>query len=1052
MAAPSRCSRDSRGGRDKLRQLYRLKRLVFGTFSGLPTLEGADITAPHYWLLSSTFIALDAVLTLASGALQGALLSMLRSAFAPNVLNAIILQLMGSDSAEIRERAIYLLIVSVSGIDGKLDLKQVSIFERMHGFQCMAEQLSTDPDGCTSEIVEALFMLIYWCRSSTSAFKFTSSTYTTTSGGFFSHSTSHATRYYPADQLLSSRAVLQAPTHATRANADRGAVNTSIGVSPIAAAAGDSACKEATSTAAAPAANSGNMLSMLWGSSPSSSGVKGSAPIIPTSLHADGSSSSPGRTELGCAASLQMKAIECAPNEGLAPEEEEHSSKRGEQPATMPHTSDTVKVDSLRPVSDESSSRPRSSLPPPANDDQLNLSSTVGTIAVPQCLEVLFRLLHNAKSSDQVTRAFHRLESSVCCHLYSSSRADRQTNYFSSSSASDSFKHARATHESSSGSTKASQQLFSNMESIFAQRDWFVCLCDLLRAFKSNSNNHSSGNGCPDEHLSVLSLSENESIGCGTHHVSHDCDPQYDMDYSYEDSEEDSNSCMSSESVGDDLSRTTGGGEDNHNPSVGQGGTNTAHQFCAPVYRFVCKLITHDMTSPKVGPTRRWNELFRISVPELRDVQETILMEVLGAMQNIAKLCADMVTVLNLFKNFAMLLDQALERADLSLLFCVKVIHSLQALTYNCPPEIRPRLKETALLEVRKSYVVRCLLEHHADYYAKVAALHEISSSLQSYVSLQQQSYESKPISDAQVVMIVLGIFVEACEDLEFLLSGIDIDIDCNAASFDYCTAAVMNAKESSGRCGSSALQSSSVNDRLLILLEVLEAIILCIQNCVFNSKECQRCVSKLVTNITADPLSHLANALLRSFDRSYRQREASSHPLSADLSPSSGFSSQQLSDATINYLIPTDGSDCGATRQESLVQSGDVDSATSSKAAPHGTHPVSYSWWGWSGTSTEDAAVAVPVERVDSCSIEVGQKEDTAPQDELHPEEPWDARSFIRWFCAYEQRYVEQMLCSLMCFSIAMPLLTHCKMAWHDMADDLLAAEKCRVLSAYAS
>ena len=1035
-AAPShRSSRDSRGVRDKLRRLQRLKRLVFGcAFSGLPTLEGADITAPHYWLLSSTFIALDAVLSLASGALQGLFLPMIRSAFAPNVLNAIILQLMGPESpAEIRERAIYLLIASMSsGIDGKLDLKQVSLFERMHGFQCMAEQLSTDPDGCTSEIVEALFTLIYWCRSATSAFKFTSSTYTTTSEGFFTttSSTSHATRYYPA---------VQQTTHATdRTSADRTSADRAVRPIAAAAAAGDHVIKEAT-TAAAP----GSMLSMLWGGS-SPSGAKGSAPIVPNALN-------DGRTEVVVGASLQMqKAPDCvvvvpteerlATAEDSAPEEE-RSLKRGEQPAHwIPHTSDAigaVKGDSSRPVSDESSSRPKSlplpDRPPPpaiANDDAQQqqqrrelviLSSSVGTIAVPQCLEVLFRVLHNAKSSDQVTRAFHRLESSVCSHLYSSSRSSSSSyvsssssHYFSSSSASDSSsRHGRPTqHESSQ------QQMLSNMESIFAQKDWFVCLCDLLRAFKSNSNHSSgSGGGCLDEHLSVLSLSENESIGGGTHHASYD-DPQCGMDSSYEDSssvsEDDDSYSMSSESVGDDLSRTTtttaaaaGGGWEQHPTD----GANASHQFCAPVYRFVCKLITHDMTSPyKAGPNRRWNELFRISVPELRDVQETILMNISEGMQNIAKLCADMATALNLFKNFAMLLDQALERADLSLLFCVKVIHALQALTYNCPPEIRPRLKETALLEVRKSYVVRCLLEQHADYYAKVAALHEISSSLQSYVSLQQQqSYESKPISDAQVVMIVLGIFVEACEDLEFLLSGIDIDMDIDmdmdssTVPFDYCK----EGAGSSGRCGSPALQSSSVsvNDRLLILLEVLEAIILCIQNCVFNSKECQRTVSKLVTNIAADPLSHLANALLRSFDRSYRQRDTGSHPPHPPVDPpsSSGLSSQQLSEAAHTHL---DCSDCGAT----------ADSATSSKAALHGTtHSVSYSWWGWPGTSTSssssssgDAAVAAPVDRVDGCSEEEGgQMEDTMipPGEELPPEEPRDARSFIRWFCAYEQR-----------------------------------------------
>jgi hypothetical protein len=76
---------------------------------------------------------------------------------------------MNSESIEIRIRSIYILILSFSTPTGKLDPKQVYAFDKMHGFQSMAEQLTNFIDGCTTEILDAICSLLFWKQHSSSS-------------------------------------------------------------------------------------------------------------------------------------------------------------------------------------------------------------------------------------------------------------------------------------------------------------------------------------------------------------------------------------------------------------------------------------------------------------------------------------------------------------------------------------------------------------------------------------------------------------------------------------------------------------------------------------------------------------------------------------------------------------------------------------------------------------------------------------------------------------------------------------------------------------------
>ena len=60
----------------------------------------------------------------------------------------------------------------------------------------------------------------------------------------------------------------------------------------------------------------------------------------------------------------------------------------------------------------------------------------------------------------------------------------------------------------------------------------------------------------------------------------------------------------------------------------------------------------------------------------------------------------------------ANLLSHALIKSEVttSLPYCVKTVQSIHALSYKCPPNLRARIQETRLPEVRNAYVCRCLL------------------------------------------------------------------------------------------------------------------------------------------------------------------------------------------------------------------------------------------------------------------------------------------------------------------------------------------------------
>lgn len=969
----------------------------------------------------------------------------------------------------------------------QLDARQVSSFDRMHGFQCLAAQLSAHPDGCTDAILQGLLSLVFWRRkkrraSSSNGSEIGERRFSIDSHngeddeGFFPikmasaentrpssldlrhHPQSSSAEHTPRGSVTSTGALSPVPVSTEPASqaSITPALTLSTQLEPSAAAAvaprsptaGHSAISDPASAAGpsaaptAPAASAGSITSAAASSitstaQPSGSLLSlfswgGSAPAKPTPAPASATTTSAVSNSTTAAVTVNPTTGKVEVPVVDAPKSSE-LARKDSSTGSDTHTVNTDEDKSANPERNSDISAPTVQNKAPATDDARTAVNhkiyLVDVIEVPQALEALFAVLENSRSAEQVTGTLKVLEQSVSVTAVAASM-----------------------HQELSVATNVLH--LRNAENFFAQKDWLVWLCDLLVLFARQAMHAEDQEGS----ASVFSLSESESLtgtgaGAGQGYYGGGC-----YDTSGEDSESNS---VAGDYFSEDPSPNFNSGHrgGTKGGSVGSGESRDGRvtswqqqlidQYCAPIYNLIRKLMLQDMTAHKPSSARRWNELFRLSLPELNSIQERLLTDLVLSMRNLSEFCEDINATLNLLKNLSALLEQALEKVDLSLVFCVKVVQALHTLTYTCAPEVRSRIKETALPEMRKQFVVRCLLENSQDYYNKVAAISEISSPLMGYVS----STEAKPLSDSNVVMIVLGMLVEACEDLEFLLGGVDssdVVLNESAGSLrgqnNNQPTNHHNLSNEDYRLMGSPVPTNAY-DRVHLLFEVLEVLIESVQNCVLSSAECRKCVSKLVQNIPGDPDRYCLAAFTKSFNQqiSSAKSSRSSSLIVTTVGPSDSVSGPG---ATSGTGVDAEGRLKNGTAAAStgIASSGTV--ATAGTAAVSGggastqqqqqQQQQSYSWWG--GWSTTDNAAdpsnsnnpnQMPNDKIDAPrnnsdrdleanrsgkhnsgrltsteGLNMAGANGAEVVDEV-VQGPANIRAFISWFCAFDQRFV---------------------------------------------
>lgn len=138
------------------------------------------------------------------------------------------------------------------------------------------------------------------------------------------------------------------------------------------------------------------------------------------------------------------------------------------------------------------------------------------------------------------------------------------------------------------------------------------------------------------------------------------------------------------------------------------------------------------------GSHRKWGTVFFLPAthPSAPAVQSLLLSSCLEVFENHFHPIEGIDIALNVFKNMSELLSSLLVKANVPLSFIVEAIQSMHALTYKCSPNIRARLHETKLSDVRNAYVCRTLVSTDMtggggnDLYVRVNALKDIQSSL----------------------------------------------------------------------------------------------------------------------------------------------------------------------------------------------------------------------------------------------------------------------------------------------------------------------------------
>lgn len=484
-----------------------------------------------------------------------------------------------------------------------------------------------------------------------------------------------------------------------------------------------------------------------------------------------------------------------------------------------------------------------------------------------------------------------------------------------------------------------------NLENFFNCKDWLLILCDAVGRFRRQEASVIE----EQESGAVMSMSESESLASAPRIRRHD---SY-FSSSVADSEEAFSAA--GDSVFDELSPEFSHTRRSSVDSVSSKKAQVV-QFTAPILTFIRKVVIADMLQ-KYNSSRRWIELFRLSLPETQQMQEEIVLDIITTMHHVTFLNANYKDQgFNYLKNMGALLDQVLERMKVSLLFCVSVVCALHASSYRCSIELRGRMRDTALPDVKRQFIVKCLIDVGQDIFNRVNCLIEISPSLHAYVA----STDSKIISDSQIIALLFGMFEECFDFLEQLVNANDDNVH-------------------------SSVQELPDLEAVRQALEMMQALVSVIQACIKVSAEAKKAAHKLLEGLLLDSQKVMEFAFVHNFSQINAQ----------------GGNAECLSGAGL------DSADIGAK-----------DSAASHTVTSSGA-TSSFGWWGaWTSPAVGSAAhvdekPSSDMEELEGAAVEqpaVGSTDSESNAAETgmvgvsQNSMPSDIRSFVYWFCTSAQ------------------------------------------------
>ena len=1008
---------------------------------------------PESRLLTAIVITLDAVIGAAETALGPIVLSFMRALQANYTVWNLCMHLLGSPYGSIRYRAITLLTLSLSSPPHGLepDIKALAFFEKpFNGFQVMVEQLSKHPSD--DAIVQSLMSILYWRRSRSNPLKSQLSTGTLAAGSevFAGLGLSGEVGIsipkspLPADKTRVRESTLIKSPSLTQLEA-RGMVQSGISTakdvimrvkssdSNTSGSAGDAKVKSAGDKTTKVASDSPEQSFLR---SRTQSQTAGAQPSSLFSIFTWKSAAPPGKGGTTGSVdgddlkdSTQFEGNITHDQSALSPVVDTTERRRSYSSTFhMPTAADNRRRASYEPRRDpptepsNSRVRPLSldihALPVDASSAEGSVTSAQGEqgveyfdveiIRVPQIFPALIAALQTCRSLDVVQSAVKTIVLSVDANV-KSSRAINPT---------------------------ATARLSSNMDMLLLTcKDWIIHIAAAIQYKREkilgNKSVHSGdgdADGKPDSSSATSDVNGGDRLNSPrrmTHgesfSESHDNFISEASNTGISASEDELEESIPRSLYGDSAidcsesvkSFTTRGGKhySRHNTKPIDHLETLYNRFVEPFYLLIDVFIAIDMRK-KPSPTRLCTEVFRLSVPEYEDIQRTILYNILKSLDNFPFSTQQYTTdiIIDYLKNYIYLLEQIFYKCDILLEFTVMTIKILYNINYKCLPDIRIRLKEIGIIDIKNIYIIQCLMDcfdsNSRDLYNRVIALCEINTSLQGYIT-SADTKTTTLMSNSHIILYILSIFIEAAEELE----AVSV-VESNFFHSD---------------------SNKELIEKVEMLINATYIIIAIIQSCVTFSQECKNVVRKLTKNVIGDNKDYLMTILLKSEPLSLP--DFSTDATSGGGGGVGGGSVHGTGRETMSTLDMFMSSSFKRADSERSARSssGDEEERVPTPTVPlYSTHApssstpqsptagqVTSSWWGWSSASAPTAEITkVAATSTAPAPADPPTEPPPAPINPIQvpPDEPVkdattiranDIPDFLEWFCAPEQRRV---------------------------------------------
>jgi hypothetical protein len=262
-------------------------------------------------------------------------------------------------------------------------------------------------------------------------------------------------------------------------------------------------------------------------------------------------------------------------------------------------------------------------------------------------------------------------------------------------------------------------------------------------------------------------------------------------------------------------------------------------------------------------PNRLWKELFQSTNPTSGEVLLLICYDFINSIRHLFSMSSDVVLVV--IDDAAQLLLQALERVDIPIDFSVKALHAIHLLYYQCPPDVRRRLNSNSLQQIRHDFLLRVVFDRQEEISVRATAINDVKSSLQAYFAAPSSTVTStsKPVQDSTLLLSILSMFLEAYEEIDAIANEVhqSAKVMQPGPSSTFSSSPPSNASSLPGSYPSSPsgfgkqllMDPAQVVEKIQLLLDVMQHLIIAVQLCVRFSADNKRIMSKLASDIPGD-------------------------------------------------------------------------------------------------------------------------------------------------------------------------------------------------------